>query len=132
MKPSEIVVQHTCPFLDTFGKSEFEVTVALLVMACGHHGDKFKALAPQQIGEALRAAVQHEPWKSWNRNPFFRPNIRDLVEAGFAEFLGDPEAGCPVRLTQTALARLRKKWWKPNATAASNVPTGSVRKDGRE
>lgn len=112
MKPSEIEMSFPV-FFNTFGRSEHEATVALFVTACTHHGDEFQALTPRQIGEALRLALEHEPWKSWGRNPFFSPNIRDLVDAGFAEFLGDPEKGCPVRLTQETLTRLKK--WRKNA-----------------
>lgn len=112
MKPSEVVICFPVPLIDTFERAEYEATVALLVMACEHNGDTFQALTPHQIGDALRSALGREPWKSWNQNPFFRPNIRDLVDAGFAEFLGNPARGCPVQLTQETLTRLRK-WRKP-------------------
>lgn len=120
LKPSEVEIAPPVPFMNTFGRAEYEATVALLVMACEHNGDEFRALTPRQIGEALVAVHEREPWKSWSRNPFFRPNIRDLVDAGFAEFLGDAEKECPVRLTREALARL-EKWKKPDAEKPSST-----------
>lgn len=108
MKPSEIELDVPCPLFNTFGKSEYEITVALLVMACEHNGDQFGPLLPQQIAEALLSASERDPWQSWLRNPFLRPNISDLVDAGFAEFLGDPREACPVQLTAETLTRLRK------------------------
>jgi len=85
--PSEVVL-IVPPLVGTMGAAEREHAAAIIVRACAQLADVWQPLSPRDIGLVLQAdeLAQREPFASLVRNPFFRPNVRDLVEAGFAEF----------------------------------------------
>ena len=56
--------------------------------------------------------LQKEPLKSWNRNPFFRPDIRRLIDDGFlTEGPHEPEMSGAVSFTDKALEVLKSSHW---------------------
>lgn len=83
------VVLGTPPLGACFNKCEAECAAALLVWACQQLGDKWQRLPLRSIGEAMHVAMSAEPIpepiKSWNRNPFFRPDFDLLTSGGFIE-----------------------------------------------
>jgi len=110
MKPSDIFLNTIPPLMATFGKAECEAAAALIVNACRFHGDVFGPVTPKMVGEALN--LKEEPWKSLNRNPFFKPDFRKLADKGYAEFDGDPNGhNIPIRFTEKGLAALRESRW---------------------
>lgn len=86
-RPSQVALSVP-PLTGTMGRSEREHAATLLLRALVREGDTWQALAPPQIGLAIRADLEErvEPISALSRNPFFRPDIPDLVAAGFAEF----------------------------------------------
>lgn len=107
IKPSEVRL-HVPPLVGTLGRSEYEHAAALIVRTCQVNGDAWAAVTPQQIGKAITEDLDGkvEPLHSLNRNPFFRPDIRGLVAAGHARFVGDGPTLGPVELTEAAIAKI--------------------------
>ena len=111
MKPSDVVL-CVPPLTATLGRSEREHAAALIVRACQELGDKWQAVSPRQVGEVLRAdvAAGRQPFASLGVNPFFRPDVHDLVAKGFATMREDKA----VELTEKALEAIAK-WARPAA-----------------
>jgi hypothetical protein len=110
MKPSEVqlFVRSFLPLVGLFERSENEFGAALLVRLCVKHGDVFAAHGPKAFGELMKEDRENnvEPWSKFYQNPFVFPDIRGLVQAGYAEFEGDAEKGGPVRFTDKGLQKL--------------------------
>lgn len=116
IKPSDIVLVGM-PLTGTLGRSERECAAAIIVRACQELGDKWQAVSGRQIADVIRAdvAADRMPFASLAFNPFFRPDVLDLVEKGFAARSGDL-----VELTGAGLAAIAK-WARPEA---EEVPHG--------
>lgn len=82
------------PFVGTFNKGEAEVAAAMLVRACEFHGDRWQPITFAHVKEALKHDVdtKREPFATWMRNPFARPDIHRLVADGFVAEVGDAHA----------------------------------------
>jgi hypothetical protein len=111
-KPSQVVLRVVTPLIGTFGKAQAEFAACLMVRACVRHGDVWQDLSPQQIGAAITADIDEktDPLYSLRCNPFFNPDIWELVERGFAEWVDEP--GKSVRFTSNGFDAMRK-WTKP-------------------
>lgn len=106
-KPSQVII-IVPPLVATMGRAESEHAAALLVLACQCHGDTWGSMTPRQVGEAIQWALDgnRDPWPSLNRNPFFKPDIYELVSKGFARWTENE--GGPVAFTDAGLERLRR------------------------
>lgn len=82
-KPSQVVLS-TPPLTACFKKAEAECAAALLVWAMQKLGDTWQSLTPRQLGALMTdEEFLKEPLRSWNRNPFFRPDFPRLIADGF-------------------------------------------------
>lgn len=91
MKPSDVLLR--APLLyGAFGKAEAEWAAGLIVRACQLQGDEWKPVTAADIGDAMQADIDEkvEPLASLVRNPFFRPDIWQLIERGFARWVNEP------------------------------------------
>jgi len=113
LKPSEVVLRVP-PLHGIFGKAEAEWVAALIVRACQLQGDEWKAVTAADIGAAMRAdiAAKTEPLASLTRNPFFRPDVWQLIERGFARWVGEP--GGAAELLPHAVALIGEKHGRPS------------------
>lgn len=116
MKPSEIVM-HVPPLAATMHKAEAEAAAALIVHACAALGDKWQPISARQIGNTLHADVdaKREPWVSLVRNPYWRPDVFELVRRGFARWVDHEGGSC--ELTAFA-AHVIVRWWAPSPDAS--------------
>lgn len=120
MKPSEVLLNRSVLPLcgSAFGRAELEFAAAIVVLACVP-GDEWQPVAPRQIGEALRAAI--EPgglFAHLAKNPFVpRPDFPGLVTKGFARWV-EPEKdlASPLAFTDAGLAALEKFRAQPRQT----------------
>jgi hypothetical protein len=113
--PSEVFLNTVPPLGATMGKSEAEAAAACLVRAMQVRGDVWSPQFPKDIGEVLTADIDAkvEPWVSLNRNPFFRPDFRELVKRGFARCVGevsepDGEWRRAIEFTPEGIEKLRR------------------------
>jgi len=82
-KPSQVVLS-TPPLTACFKKTEAECAAALLVWAMKKLDDKWQAVTPQQLAAVMtNEDLLEEPLRSWDRNPFFKPDFYRLVTDGF-------------------------------------------------
>jgi hypothetical protein len=98
-KPSQVNPQHRyrpregeswLPFVAGFGQTEREVAAALLVRTCAVRGDQRQAVSWEEAIEVLKAdvAAKIEPLYGWCTSPMIRPDVYQLVEKGFARWVG--------------------------------------------
>jgi hypothetical protein len=101
IKPSEVdlTVPH---FVACAGRAEREFALGLYVRACQARGDAWQSLTPRDTGEVLRAD------RLAKRDPYWFPDFPDLVEAGYARWLGEGK-GAPLELTDLGF-RAIEKW----------------------
>lgn len=113
--PSQVYLA-AIPLCATMGRAESEFAAALIVRTCQLLGDEWRSVSPRQIGEMLRDDLEakREPMASLSHNPFFRPDVWELVSRGFAQWIGEPGKS-PVELTDCGLERLRP--WVRSQTA---------------
>lgn len=106
-KPSEVILVVP-PLVATMGHAGSQHAASLLVLGCQFHGDTWGPMSSRQVGEAIKWALEEkrEPWPSLNRNPFFKPDIYELVSKGFARWT--EEDGGTVAFTDEGLERLRR------------------------
>ena len=92
------------PLAATMGKAEAEHAAALIVRACQVNGDAWQPCTWAQIKAAVQADVDSKtaPFDNLIHNPFFRPDVYDLVARGFARWT-EPQV---VELTAAGLAKL--------------------------
>lgn len=111
IKPSEVVLGPDVPLVGTLGKAEFEHAAAMLVRACQVLGDKWQPVDPDEGIEVFRKDVEAKtaPWVHLNTNPFFQPDFRGLVEAGFANWTGPNKLS--IELNEKAITAFYK-WVK--------------------
>lgn len=109
MKPSDIVLLMP-PLTACFKKTEAECGAALLVWYCQIHGDKWQAVTPKQLGEAMGNYMEVEPLKKWSHNPFFRPDLARLSRDGFVTAI-DGSHNQPIEFTELGLETLKKSPW---------------------
>lgn len=110
MLPKEAIDFDNCamlPFVGTFGRVEREAAAAYLVLACQDR-NTWDPVLPIEVGEA---AKRHKDRLIWLQNSFYLPDIRDLVEKGFAECVGPDEEGWkrPIRFTSLGLERIKSR-----------------------
>lgn len=103
------------PFIDTFKNTEAEIAAGMMVAAMVFHGNEWKALLPQQVGEWLEwiKSSRKDPWWELLNNPIARPDFDRLIADGFTRFVGDEaeERKRPIELTEKAFDRIREKGW---------------------
>lgn len=88
-KPSKVYLGMS-PLGACYGKCEAECAAAVIVWTCQVQGDEWSEFLPLRfMGEVLKQALDTnpipEPVKSWNRNPFFRPDFELLVSGLYIE-----------------------------------------------
>ena len=116
-KPSQVAMlsKSVLPFIGTFDHSEAETAAAVLVAAMAHHGDEWAPMLPAQLGEWMKSetAKPEGRWAKLFENPFLRPDFDELVEKGWARWVGDEAEGRKraLELTDKALDRIREKEW---------------------
>lgn len=118
MRPSEVRLVPPLPLVGTLGRTERECAAAIIVRTCVVHGDTWQPVTPSMLGPVMRADLDAgiEPLASMNRNPFARPDFRDLVKAGYAT--GDLDMrDAPLTLTQAAVDVICAKHGSPREGA---------------
>lgn len=94
-KPSDVRMwRSVLPLIDTFGHAETEFAAALIVLASKHAGDEWQPLVLKQLAEAMKKEGEEGGQLHHLRTNSFLPypDLRRLVEDGFAFFGGDPDA----------------------------------------
>jgi len=113
-RPSDVVLS-TPPLTACFKKTEAECAAALPVWYMQKTGDCWQAVAPTQLGLAMNdEEMLKEPLRSWNRNPFFRPDFQRLLADGYITESreGIPEdKGGALLFTDKGLEQLRNSVW---------------------
>lgn len=121
-KPSEVelVVPPLCGTMD---KAEAEFAAALIVRTCQQRGDVWQAVTWKDCAEAWKAdvAAKRSPFFELSSNPFFRPDVWELVERGFGRWV-DKEGGA-AELTPKGLEVMRS-WVRSGRCAMSCKPVG--------
>lgn len=109
-RPSDLDVSLG-QFVATLGKSELEQGAALLARVCAVLGDRWEPHTFEEVAESFGRDVINDvaPWNRLVRNPFWRPDLRALVAAGFATV----EDGETICLTAEAISRIAERWWRP-------------------
>jgi len=109
-KPSQVVL-GVPPLVATMGCAEAEFAAALIVRACHALGNAWQPIAWKQIREVVLSDfdAKREPFASLIQNPFFRPDVHDLVERGCARWTTSDDSGeGSVELTADGLEKLRR------------------------
>lgn len=107
--PADIRFGAGLPFVGLLGRSELEAAAALIVRICQRSGGVFRPLVPKEIEDAINADVREDvsPFSELIANPFWRPDFRGLVDAGFADFIGTKNPR-PISLTVKFFDRLNR------------------------
>lgn len=110
MKPSDIILT-TPPLTGCFKKTEAECGAALLILYYQRHGDEWGLVTPRQLGQSMNdEELEKEPLRSWNRNPFFKPDLARLSNDGFITAI-DGSQNQAIGFTELGLERLRNSPW---------------------
>lgn len=106
-KPSDVVLLPI-PLVGTFGKAFAEYAATLLVRACARRGDIWQAVEPKEMGAAIKADLEEkvEPLFELRLNPFFRPDMLELVKRGYAEWTG--KVGGAVQFTAEGFTAMER------------------------
>lgn len=114
-RPSEVILTEI-PLVATMGRVEREAAATIIIRASVRGGDTWRPIYPAEIGEAIRLDLDEklEPLTSLNRNPFWRPDFRDLAAAGYAT--STFELGAPIEFTAKGLAAL-ERWVRKDGAA---------------
>lgn len=106
-KPSQVDLAAP-PLVGTLGHAEMEFAAAMIVRACQVHGDAWQAVSWDQIQSAMYADMTAErpPFAALMRNPFFQPDVHELVAKGFARWTGEPAGRAPVELLPPAFEKM--------------------------
>lgn len=86
-KPSQVRLVGAVPLGDTFGKAEYEVTVAAIVLALQKTGDAWRPISSVELADEVRKAASSYHWLT---NPFLALDIAGLVTAGYLLVDGEP------------------------------------------
>ena len=111
-KPSQVVLYTPMPLVDTFKRAENEIAAAIIVRTCQVNNDEWQGITPAMIRKMLEddTTAGVNPMSSLQNNPFARPDMWGLIDAGFAQDIGTPEQRCIV-FTPAGFARLSEKGW---------------------
>ncbi len=76
MTPSRIVISPLAPFVAIFYHTEAEQMAALIIHALVKNGNAWKPITLREIYASFCKSVEEkvEPWFSFSRNPFFKPD----------------------------------------------------------
>ena len=118
-KPSDVNLCGSFPpLVATYGRTDLEVTAAVIVRVLSEMGNTWRALEWSDVITVLTADLAEEHpsprarlMRDIVRNPFLRIAPAYLVEKGFAEWVDEP--GAAVAFTADGLERLRR--WAPSA-----------------
>lgn len=111
-KPSQVSLYTPMPFVGTFKRAEHEIAAAMIVRACQVHGDVWQGVTPAMILKMLEddTTAGTNPMASLQTNPFARPDMWGLIDAGYAQDIGTPEQRLIV-FTEQGFARMEEKGW---------------------
>ena len=117
-KPSQVFLSSGPPLGATMRKTEREAAAAYIVRTCQAHGDIWQPVSDSMLRTTLREdmAADREPFISWIRNPFLKPDFPGLVDDGFPQYI-DQEGLSSIEFTQAGLDAL-----KPYVRRQSSVP----------
>lgn len=101
IKPGEVRLEPV-PLVGVLGNAEMEQACAAIVAACVDAGRWY----PVRPCDVKRAVLSRATDMRWIDNPFFRPNYRGLVKAGWARFFDGENC---IELTDKAIERLAEK-----------------------
>jgi len=87
-RPSDVYMVPHMPLASTMGRAEREQAAAMLVHACVELGDAWQLLTLRDVERVFTVAMLEgrAPFASWMRNPFFRPDFRELCDKGYARW----------------------------------------------
>lgn len=106
-KPSDVVLLPI-PLVGTMHKAEAEFAATLLVRACVRLGDTWQAVGPKELGMVIHAdlAEEVEPLFGLRNNPFFHPDMLELVKRGYAKWTG--KVGGAVQFTAEGFTAMER------------------------
>lgn len=110
MKPSDVLLTLSFPPLaGTMGRVEAEAFAVLMLRAMVRLGDTWQALEPKQLAHANQQDVdeKHDPVAALSHNPFWRPDVHEIVNRGFARFVVNDANAKPVEFTEKGLEHLK-------------------------
>ncbi len=110
MKPSDIWIAPPTPLTGVFEHSEAEQMAGLIILTLAASDDEWRPVSPTEIGVFLS---EHKGDLEWMNNPFFYPDVDDLVKRSYAEWVDDGREGRkrPVRFTPKGMRKLRRCRW---------------------
>ena len=113
IRPSDIVLRGPVPLTGTFEHVEAEQMAGMLVGTMQASGDEWTEVPPKAIGEWMKTLQDEDRIPHWMRNPFFNPDADDLIDRGFAEWVGpaSEERSRPIRFTRKGLEALQGSLW---------------------
>jgi len=107
-KPSDVKIDPTFPFVGTFGKSEYEVTVATIVKALELTGDEWRTISGSEVANCVESLdSRSDAWRRMFKNPFQLIDPQGTAAAGWITCGAEGFA-----LTPAALDRIAK-WVQP-------------------
>lgn len=122
-KPSQVMLYTPMPLVDTFKRAEHEIAAAIIVRTCQVNGDAWQSVTPSMIRKMLDddTAAGTNPMASLQTNPFARPDMWGLINAGFAQDIGTPEER-RIEFTPAGFARLEEKGWVRSSLGEPLIP----------
>ena len=110
MKPSDIKLSGPVALAGCFGRVEREQAAAMMVSTLAFLEDEWRPVWPKEIGAWMTSAMEGKLPDWMNVGPFFNPSIDELIEHGYARWVGPDEDGRkrPVEFTEKGLQRLQR------------------------
>jgi len=114
-KPSDVALRVP-PLARTMGKAEREAAAGLMVRVCQANGDTWGPVLWTDVKAVLLAdeEAKYEPFASLLNNPFFRPDVESLADAGYCTIEGEPGKVTAATFTDKGIRALMT--WVPLAS----------------
>ena len=111
MKPSDIIIDNPLPLTGVFDHVEAEQAAGLMISTLAASDDTWRPVTVQEVGDFIKSVIDaREDPPAWMNNPFFKPDIGDLIKREYAEWVedGSEGRGRPVRFTPWGMRKLRR------------------------